>query len=595
MIEAVFIACAALIVLHHAGYPWLLSRLSGRGKAGPVDAGSETARSLTLIVPVYNEQGIIAAKLDNLRELDYPREQLRIIVALDGCTDNTAALAQAWLRTGDAPWIEVVDFPLNRGKTAVLNELVSAATSEIVALSDASTILAPDALLRAQAHFADAEVGFMTGRYTFDAAIAPGEDVYWDYQTRIKAGEAALGAPMGAHGAFYAFRRDLWSPLEADTINDDFILPMRIVAQGFRGVYDTELAVIEKQASGARVDFRRRIRIAAGNVQQVFRLWRLLDPRRPGLAFSFFGGKALRAFMPLLMVAALLSNAWLALSEGGAWFALFMAQVAGYGAAVLGLALGERAPGVFAGAGYLVAGHAAGLIGAARYIAGGGQVAWGRPSESEDQLDYAPPMTRLCKRVFDILCALCALVVLAIVFVPIALAIKLDSRGPIFYRQLRVGQATARATRLFWLTKFRTMRVDAEAQTGAVWAAKNDPRVTRVGRFLRKSRLDELPQAWNVLVGEMSVVGPRPERPQFFHRLETEIPFYIERTFGLKPGITGLAQVSQGYDESVEDVRSKVLFDHAYALQISRPLRWFVTDVSIVFRTVSTMVLGKGQ
>jgi lipopolysaccharide/colanic/teichoic acid biosynthesis glycosyltransferase len=186
-------------------------------------------------------------------------------------------------------------------------------------------------------------------------------------------------------------------------------------------------------------------------------------------------------------------------------------------------------------------------------------------------------------------------VVLAIVFVPIALAIKLDSRGPIFYRQLRVGQATARATRLFWLTKFRTMRVDAEAQTGAVWAAKNDPRVTRVGRFLRKSRLDELTQAWNVLVGEMSVVGPRPERPQFFHRLETEIPFYIERTFGLKPGITGLAQVSQGYDESVEDVRSKVLFDHAYALQISRPLRWFVTNVSIVFRTVSTMVLGKGQ
>ncbi|OYX74690.1 MAG: sugar transferase [Rhizobiales bacterium 32-66-11] len=204
-------------------------------------------------------------------------------------------------------------------------------------------------------------------------------------------------------------------------------------------------------------------------------------------------------------------------------------------------------------------------------------------------------MVRLGKRAFDIAVGLVATAVLALVFLPVALAIKLTSRGPVLYRQLRVGQATPTQTRLFYLYKFRTMYVDAEARTGAVWATVNDPRVTPVGRFMRKTRIDELPQALNVLKGEMSIVGPRPERPAFFAKLETEIPFYTERTFGLKPGITGLAQVNQGYDASIEDVRSKVSYDHAYAMRLLDPLDWFKTDLWIILRTASTMVLGKGQ
>jgi lipopolysaccharide/colanic/teichoic acid biosynthesis glycosyltransferase len=128
-----------------------------------------------------------------------------------------------------------------------------------------------------------------------------------------------------------------------------------------------------------------------------------------------------------------------------------------------------------------------------------------------------------------------------------------------------------------------------------VWATARDPRITRIGRFLRKTRLDELPQFVNVLHGDMSIVGPRPERPQFFKGLEAKIPFYIERTFGLKPGITGLAQVSQGYDTSIEDVRSKTLFDHAYAMRIANPLQWLKTDLEIIFRTFTVVILGKGQ
>jgi lipopolysaccharide/colanic/teichoic acid biosynthesis glycosyltransferase len=139
------------------------------------------------------------------------------------------------------------------------------------------------------------------------------------------------------------------------------------------------------------------------------------------------------------------------------------------------------------------------------------------------------------------------------------------------------------------------MRTDAETKSGAVWASAADPRITRIGRFLRKTRLDELPQCINVLAGDMSIVGPRPERPQFFTELEHAIPYYVERTYGLKPGITGLAQVSQGYDESIEDVRNKVMFDHAYALSINAPLRWLYTDISIICRTFIVMVTGRGQ
>ncbi len=144
--------------------------------------------------------------------------------------------------------------------------------------------------------------------------------------------------------------------------------------------------------------------------------------------------------------------------------------------------------------------------------------------------------TERCKRAFDILIASMAFAVFAILTPFIALAIRLDSKGPVFYRQLRVGRAMPDRTELFYLVKFRTMRVDAEAATGAVWAAKGDPRVTRLGRFLRNTRLDELPQCINVLRGEMSIVGPRPERPVFFTKLEGDIPFYAERTYGLKPG-----------------------------------------------------------
>ena len=162
---------------------------------------------------------------------------------------------------------------------------------------------------------------------------------------------------------------------------------------------------------------------------------------------------------------------------------------------------------------------------------------------------------------------------------------KLSSRGPVFYHQERVGLQG----RIFTVHKFRSMRPDAEAATGAVWASKaGDDRVTPVGGFLRRARLDELPQLWNVLRGDMSMVGPRPERPEFIQRLSSVIPFYGQRHV-VRPGITGWAQVKYTYGASVEDAFEKLQYDLYYVKNMSIAL-----DLFILFSTIKTVLLSRG-
>ncbi|ALP40453.1 sugar transferase [Aeromonas schubertii] len=204
-------------------------------------------------------------------------------------------------------------------------------------------------------------------------------------------------------------------------------------------------------------------------------------------------------------------------------------------------------------------------------------------------------LTRRIKRGMDVAGAATALAISAPLWPLIALAVRLDSPGPVIFRQMRIGAALPDRSTLFYMLKFRTMRSDAEQQSGPVWCQKEDPRITRVGRFLRRSRLDELPQLINVLRGEMSLIGPRPERPGIANRLEGAIPFFIERTFDVLPGITGLAQVNQGYDEDLASVRSKLAFDLAYIVQLHHPWRWLVQDLTIVWLTLMVMVGLKGR
>ncbi|MEN9508065.1 MAG: hypothetical protein RLZZ621_628 [Gemmatimonadota bacterium] len=220
------------------------------------------------------------------------------------------------------------------------------------------------------------------------------------------------------------------------------------------------------------------------------------------------------------------------------------------------------------------------------------------PPQPEDEFE---PRRRSewASRLFNLLVAVILLVVASPLMLVTALLIRLTSRGPVLYTQQRVGldrrwhrtRALHERRRQdlggspFTIFKFRSMRVDAERDGRAVWASRNDDRVTAIGRFIRRTRIDELPQLFNVLRGEMNIVGPRPERPSIFVRLREEIPEYPVRQ-RVKPGITGLAQVCNPYDETVDDVRKKVAFDKLYMSRQS-----LVEDVWILIRTVPVVLL----
>jgi len=194
-------------------------------------------------------------------------------------------------------------------------------------------------------------------------------------------------------------------------------------------------------------------------------------------------------------------------------------------------------------------------------------------------------LRRFFKRIGDIVLSLVGIILVSPLLPLVALAIKLSSPGPVLFKQIRVGKADEN----FVIFKFRSMRQDAEKESGAVWAKRNDNRVTKLGTFLRKSRIDEIPQLFNVLIGDMSLVGPRPERPEFVKDLKKVIPYYSERHF-VKPGITGWAQVRYPYGASVEDAIEKLRYDLYYIKNYS-----LFFDFRIMIDTISVMVKKLGR
>jgi cellulose synthase/poly-beta-1,6-N-acetylglucosamine synthase-like glycosyltransferase len=336
-VETLFWVSAFLAVYPYLVYPALLVVLRRVMPRPPRKASIEP--TVSLLVAAYNEEDVIAAKIENSLALDYPVERLETVVASDGSSDATNAIAA---RYADGKRVRLVAFPANRGKLAALNDVIPQLTGEIVVFSDASSMLTPESIRVLVRSFADPEVGAVSGSYLVlnpaRAALGKQEDFYWRFETALKAAEGELNSTLGAHGALYAIRRDLYPFPERGVINDDFVIPLRIVARGYRAVYEPDAVAVEE--AHEMEGFRRRVRITSGNIQQLSELPRLLLPLRAVPLFFFISHKAMRLLVPPAMIACFIAN--LFLLHAPLYRVLLAGQVAFYSLALGGSAFALR-------------------------------------------------------------------------------------------------------------------------------------------------------------------------------------------------------------------------------------------------------------
>ncbi|HXM69187.1 MAG TPA: glycosyltransferase family 2 protein [Candidatus Acidoferrum sp.] len=339
--KVIFWLSAALIFYAFFGYPLVLlflqipfRRRIRKEKIEP---------SVSILVAAYNEASVIAAKVRNALALDYPPDRLEIVIASDGSTDETAQIVESLILKEGQDRVRLLNYPENRGKVTVLNESVPQLRGEIVVFSDASSMLAKDALRQLIANFAEDRVGAASGVYqvlrTDDAKLGRQEDLYWKYETFLKVREANIGALAGAHGSLYAMRKSLYPFPPVGTINDDFVIPTSVLHRGYRIAYEP-LAVAYEEAHEME-GFGRRIRITAGNVEQLFHIKNLLWPPQPLVLFCFLSHKGARLVVPLAMIALLASNSSLWRLPFYHW--VLWGQIIFYGFALIG-ALGQLRP-----------------------------------------------------------------------------------------------------------------------------------------------------------------------------------------------------------------------------------------------------------
>ncbi|WP_417347504.1 sugar transferase [Ferrimonas sp.] len=585
MILSLWIVVTSLLVMNLLLYPRWMGWLAARKNRTFSPLRRVRVERITLVIPCYNEARELGFKLNNLLRLTHPLCQVEVEVLLDGCRDNSGAVVHQFQERFAEKGMRLHsrEFADNRGKVHRLNQALArlkGRPGELVLLSDCSALLGRDTLQLAEQRFSDPHLGALAGRYTHgtDSRLAR----HWSGLNRCRAGEAAFGAVMGGPGALLLLRSECITELAPDCINDDFELVMGVLRQGYRTGYDQRMRAVDVAPRSSERLFGQRMRIAAGNLQQLASLMKTLPILPVGARMAGLLGKGLRAFVPLLIplwgLLTLLLPTLHPDTEPLFWPLLSMVSAA----ALLAMLKPKSQLGIM-----MTAVCGAFLGGWCRLT--GTRVGW-----SSIEGGFQPLMVRVVKRGVDLLVGGVLLLLSLPLFPLVALMIKLDSPGPVFYRQLRIGARYEDRTELCYVTKFRSMVHGAESR-GARWATRGDSRVTRVGRFIRATRLDELPQLFQVLSGELSLVGPRPERPQICGELDAQLPFYLERTFELQPGITGLAQVHQAGDTSLEDVKQKLLYDHAYGAALSTPATYFAMEWQVLRKTVMVVLGAKGH
>ncbi|WNG22114.1 glycosyltransferase family 2 protein [Cystobacter fuscus] len=387
MAELVFWCAAVLLVHTYFFYPLVLFAMDGVAQVAHnlryMRSGANQRRAqpvgvpprVSLVVAAYNEASCIQQKLGNSLALNYPAERFEVLIGSDGSSDGTDELVMAC--TDERVRLSAA---ARGGKTSVLNRCIPMAGGDIVVLSDANTMIEPEALQRLVRHFEDPEVGAVCGQLRlYNPTKAEYEEsTYWTYESLIKFYEGKRGAVMGANGGLYAIRRSLFQPLPASTIVDDFVIPLRILEQGYKVVYEPEAVAHEETTEDYDKEFGRRARIAAGNFQSLRMVPRLLSPLAGFPAFAFWSHKLLRWCAPALMALAFLANLFLVNSI----FYRFtlVGQVLFYGLALLGKtgALKGSARRVASVAYYFVTMNLAIAVGFWRFLRNSQRAAWDR-------------------------------------------------------------------------------------------------------------------------------------------------------------------------------------------------------------------------
>lgn len=377
--ELIFWSSALAVAYAYVGYPVLVhlaARLFGRHPVPPADDDASLP-SVTLLIAVNNEAAIIGERLANAVAIDYPRDRFSIVVASDGCTDDTDAIVKTFADRG----VMLDSLAERRGKAATLNRVIPTLGSDVLVLSDGNTFTEPDSVRKLARWFSDPSVGVVCGKLVLvDRATGHNVDgLYWRIETALKSREALLGGLSAVNGAIYALRRQHFVPLPPNTIVDDLVLPfMMRLTHGSRLLFDAEAKAFEDTAPGLRDEFNRRARIGAGGFQSLAFLWRLLDPRRGWIAFTFFSHKVLRWICPLLLITLFASSA--ALAGRPFYLACLILQFAYYAAAMFGSRPGnwERLPRLVRLALMFHAMNSALLVGFWRWIRGTHSGVWQR-------------------------------------------------------------------------------------------------------------------------------------------------------------------------------------------------------------------------
>jgi cellulose synthase/poly-beta-1,6-N-acetylglucosamine synthase-like glycosyltransferase len=309
-----------------------LRRLSDRTPSHE-DGGAVTWPAVTMLVAAHNEASVIQEKIENCLAIDYPSDRFRVVIASDGSQDATNALVSAC----PDPRIQLIAYSQRRGKIGTLNATIPALPDEIIVMSDANTMYAPDAVRKLVRHFADERVGCVCGELILEdpQSGGSGEGLYWKYETVLKRMESRCGFLLGATGGIFAMRKSLFQPLPAGTIVEDFVTGMKILEQGHQVRYEPEARATEFTAPTMGDEMRRKSRIGAGGFQAIGMTAAMLNPSRGLPALGYWSHKILRWFAPFLMLGALAANVPLA---GEPAYALFLAaQIVAYGIGLQGL------------------------------------------------------------------------------------------------------------------------------------------------------------------------------------------------------------------------------------------------------------------